>query len=170
MPTLVRSTSNPLGPNRTGVRLVLEYDPEGFAEKVGDWLNVVSRQAQSDLEKFKEFIESQGAETGAWRGTVSGGSAAGEGPGGASGSVGAEGGTGDVRRGAARIGGGRLDRGWNAHRDDRLAGHAGRRCRCPGQCSVIRAAEADDLIRRARPAPLVRHEVRRVHLVPHKLR
>lgn len=59
-----------LGTNRTGVRLVLEYDPEGFVEKVGDWLNIVSRQAQNDLEKFKEFIEGSEAETGAWRGTV----------------------------------------------------------------------------------------------------
>jgi carbon monoxide dehydrogenase subunit G len=59
-----------LGTNRTGVRLVLEYDPEGFVEKVGDRLNIVSRQAQNDLEKFKEFIESSDSETGAWRGTV----------------------------------------------------------------------------------------------------
>jgi carbon monoxide dehydrogenase subunit G len=59
-----------LGTNRTGVRLVLEYDPEGFVEKVGDRLNIVSRQAQNDLEKFKEFIESSESETGAWRGTV----------------------------------------------------------------------------------------------------
>ena len=61
----------PLGTNRTGVRLVLEYDPEGFVEKVGDWLNIVSRQAQSDLEKFKEFIESRGGQsTGGWRGEI----------------------------------------------------------------------------------------------------
>jgi uncharacterized membrane protein len=78
----------PLGPNRTGVRLVLEYDPAGFAEKMGDWLNVVSRQAQSDLEKFKEFIESRGAATGAWRGTVQSGGISGESSAGASGSGG----------------------------------------------------------------------------------
>ena len=48
------ATARRTGP---GVRLVLEYDPEGFVEKVGDWLNIVSRQAQNDLEKFKEFIE-----------------------------------------------------------------------------------------------------------------
>jgi len=59
-----------LGTNRTAVRLVLEYDPEGFVEKVGDRLNIVSRQAQNDLEKFKEFIESSESETGGWRGTV----------------------------------------------------------------------------------------------------
>jgi len=68
----------PLGTDRTGVRLVLEYDPEGFVEKVGDWFNIVSRQAQSDLEKFKEFIESSGSETGEWRGTVNRGAGADE--------------------------------------------------------------------------------------------
>jgi uncharacterized membrane protein len=52
----------PIGPDRTGVRLVLEYDPEGFLEKVGDWLNIVSRQAQADLDKFKQFIESSGTD------------------------------------------------------------------------------------------------------------
>jgi carbon monoxide dehydrogenase subunit G len=59
-----------LGTHRTAVRLVLEYDPEGFVEKVGDRLNIVSRQAQNDLEKFKAFIEGSDSETGAWRGTV----------------------------------------------------------------------------------------------------
>src|SRR5919202_3264848 len=80
----------PVGANRTGVRLVLEYDPEGFVEKVGDWLNIVSRQAQNDLEKFKEFIESRGSETGAWRGTVSRGAGADE-PGSAPGDAAATG-------------------------------------------------------------------------------
>jgi hypothetical protein len=31
---------------------------------------VVSRRVRGDLERFKAFIESQGRETGAWRGTV----------------------------------------------------------------------------------------------------
>src|SRR3954470_16934911 len=38
-----------LGPARTLVRLHLEYEPEGLVEKVGDFLNVVSRQAEGDL-------------------------------------------------------------------------------------------------------------------------
>lgn len=91
----------PLGADRTGVRLVLEYDPAGFVEKVGDWLNIVSRQAQNDLEKFKEFIEQSGSATGAWRGTVSRddaedepGSAEGEAAAASSGSSGSTGGTG----------------------------------------------------------------------------
>ena len=59
-----------LGPDRTAVRLSLEYEPEGLVEKAGDFLNIVDKQAEKDLEKFKEFVESQGAETGAWRGAV----------------------------------------------------------------------------------------------------
>ncbi len=57
---------------RTRVRLFLEYEPEGLLEKVGDKLDVIERQAKSDLERFKAFIESEGYATGAWRGTVPG--------------------------------------------------------------------------------------------------
>ncbi|MDN4610819.1 SRPBCC family protein [Arthrobacter burdickii] len=56
----------------TRVNLVLEYEPEGLVEKVGDKLNVVENQAKADLQKFKTFIESESYSTGAWRGTVAG--------------------------------------------------------------------------------------------------
>ncbi|MHA7188730.1 SRPBCC family protein [Arthrobacter sp. MDT2-16] len=56
----------------TRVNLVLEYEPEGLVEKVGDKLNVVENQAKADLQKFKEFIESESYATGAWRGSVAG--------------------------------------------------------------------------------------------------
>ncbi len=59
-----------LGPDRTLVRLNLEYEPEGLVEKVGDFLNIVQRQAEADLERFKRFIESRGEATGGWRGRV----------------------------------------------------------------------------------------------------
>jgi uncharacterized membrane protein len=52
------------------VMLQLEYDPQGFVENVGDALGVVSLRVQGDLERFKEFIEKRGRETGAWRGQV----------------------------------------------------------------------------------------------------
>jgi carbon monoxide dehydrogenase subunit G len=58
------------GPGRTRVTLELEYAPEGLVEKVGDALNIIERQAQSDVERFKEFIEGRGAESGSWRGQV----------------------------------------------------------------------------------------------------
>ena len=60
----------PNGPERTLVTLHLEFEPEGMVEKVGDALNLVSRQAESDLAKFKSFVESRGHETGGWRGGV----------------------------------------------------------------------------------------------------
>jgi hypothetical protein len=62
----------PTGATQTLVRLELEYEPEGMVEKVGDALHIIERQATSDLEKFKEFIESKGAESGAWRADVPG--------------------------------------------------------------------------------------------------
>ena len=52
------------------VMLQLEYDPQGFVENVGDALGVVSSRVQGDLERFREFIEKRGRETGAWRGQV----------------------------------------------------------------------------------------------------
>ncbi|WP_345803295.1 SRPBCC family protein [Microbacterium sp. AZCO] len=63
-------TFEDVGGGQTQVHLVLEYEPEGMVEKVGDKLNVVDRQAEGDLERFKEFIESDGYATGAWRGSV----------------------------------------------------------------------------------------------------
>jgi uncharacterized membrane protein len=54
----------------TRVTLRLEFEPEGLVEKAGDALNVVDRRAKGDLERFKDFIESRGTETGAWRGDV----------------------------------------------------------------------------------------------------
>ncbi|MDQ1710390.1 MAG: hypothetical protein QOG49_1775 [Frankiaceae bacterium] len=62
----------PIGAGRTAVRLVLEYEPEGVVENVGDKLGIVEKQAEADLERFKKFIEKRGTETGAWRGSVPG--------------------------------------------------------------------------------------------------
>ncbi|MCU1568565.1 MAG: cyclase [Pseudarthrobacter sp.] len=62
-----------VGGGQTSIRLTLEYEPEGIIEKVGDKLNVVDRQAEADLQRFKEFIEDEGYASGAWRGSVSSG-------------------------------------------------------------------------------------------------
>lgn len=58
----------------TRIMLQMDYDPEGIAENVGDAVGVLSRRVAGDLERFKEFIESSGRETGAWRGNVEQGS------------------------------------------------------------------------------------------------
>lgn len=59
-----------VGGGQTSVRLILEYEPEGLVEKVGDKLNIVENQAKADLSRFKSFIESEGYASGAWRGSV----------------------------------------------------------------------------------------------------
>ena len=63
---------SPLGPDRTAVRLVLEYEPEGIVENVGDKLDVVERRAEQDLQAFKQFIEERRVPSGAWRGSIPG--------------------------------------------------------------------------------------------------
>jgi uncharacterized membrane protein len=56
--------------HRTRIMLQLDYEPEGAVENLGDALGVVSRRVEGDLQRFKEFIESRGRETGAWRGEI----------------------------------------------------------------------------------------------------
>lgn len=63
-------TFEPLGDNRTRVSVELDVEPEGVVENLGDALGIIDRRVQGDLERFKEFIESRGQETGAWRGEV----------------------------------------------------------------------------------------------------
>jgi uncharacterized membrane protein len=60
----------PAGANRTNIKLQLVYDPKGFVESAGDAIGVVSSRIENDLERFKEFIENRGKETGSWRGTI----------------------------------------------------------------------------------------------------
>ncbi|SCG59071.1 Polyketide cyclase / dehydrase and lipid transport [Micromonospora humi] len=60
----------PIDAGHTQVQLLLEYEPEGLVEQAGERLHLVDRQAESDLERFKEFIEGRQAESGGWRGTI----------------------------------------------------------------------------------------------------
>jgi uncharacterized membrane protein len=54
----------------TKVMLQMEAQPEDLVEKAGDLAGVLDRRVGKDLENFREFIESRGQETGAWRGQV----------------------------------------------------------------------------------------------------
>jgi uncharacterized membrane protein len=63
-------TFHRISDNETKVMLQMEIDPEGPIENVGDVLGFPDRQVNKDLDKFKEFIEARGQETGAWRGEV----------------------------------------------------------------------------------------------------
>jgi uncharacterized membrane protein len=63
-------TFHRLSDDQTRVTLQLDWEPEGFVEKAGAALQVDDMQVARDLAKFKEIIEAQGAETGAWRGDI----------------------------------------------------------------------------------------------------
>jgi uncharacterized membrane protein len=63
-------TFHRLGEGESRVTLQLDVEPEGAVENVGTALGVVQRRVKGDMERFKEFIESRGTETGAWRGEV----------------------------------------------------------------------------------------------------
>lgn len=63
-------TFHHLADRKTRIMLQVDYEPEGMIENVGDMLGMVSRRIKGDLQRFKEFIEARGQETGAWRGEV----------------------------------------------------------------------------------------------------
>jgi len=55
---------------KTRVMVQIDWEPSDLVEKVGSAINVDERRVKGDLARFKEFIESRGQETGAWRGDV----------------------------------------------------------------------------------------------------
>ncbi|MFI5497083.1 SRPBCC family protein [Actinoplanes sp. NPDC051859] len=63
-------TFHRLDENLTRVTVQMDFDPDGVLETVGDKLGVLDRRVKGDLHRFKEFIENEGYETGAWRGAV----------------------------------------------------------------------------------------------------
>jgi uncharacterized membrane protein len=63
-------TFHRLDQGHTRVTAQMEFEPDGLVEQAGDKLGVVDRRVKGDLKRFKEFIESRRAETGAWRGSV----------------------------------------------------------------------------------------------------
>lgn len=63
-------TFHALDDAHTRVTLQMEFDPEGFAERVGNMTGLVRARTKGDLERFKDFIEDRGTETGAWRGEI----------------------------------------------------------------------------------------------------
>jgi uncharacterized membrane protein len=62
----------PLGPNRCRVDLTIDADPSDALEAIGTALPLLERRVEGDLERFKAFIERQGAATGAWTGEIHG--------------------------------------------------------------------------------------------------
>ncbi len=54
----------------TRVTAEMDIDPEGFVEKAADKLGILDRRVKGDMQRFKDFIEGRGHETGSWRGDV----------------------------------------------------------------------------------------------------
>lgn len=63
-------TFHRLDDNHSRVTAQIELEPDGLAERAADALGILSRRVKGDLDRFKDFIESRGYETGAWRGNV----------------------------------------------------------------------------------------------------
>ena len=66
-------TFEPIGDERTRIRLAMTYTPEGPFERAGSAVGLDNRRVRGDLERFKELIGRRGAESGAWRGEIKGG-------------------------------------------------------------------------------------------------
>ena len=63
-------TFHKLSDTSSRVTVQLDWEAEGFLEKVGAVFGVDDHVVKSDLKNFKKFIEDRGAPTGAWRGDV----------------------------------------------------------------------------------------------------
>lgn len=63
-------TFHRLDDSRTRVSLRLDWQPQGVVEKAGALLQVDDIQIDRDLRAFKDLIESNGFESGQWRGSV----------------------------------------------------------------------------------------------------
>lgn len=66
-------TFHRLDDSTTRVMIQIDWEPSDLVEKVGSAINIDDHQVKKDAERFKEFIESRGTETGAWRGDVDAG-------------------------------------------------------------------------------------------------
>lgn len=62
----------PLSDGATRITLKIDADPEGPIETIGANLGLLEGRVKGDLQRFKEFVESRVAPTGAWRGEIHG--------------------------------------------------------------------------------------------------
>ena len=63
-------TFQPVGDDHSRITLQLDVEPSGPVEAVGDALGMVEHQAEGDLKRFKEYIETRREPSGAWRGEI----------------------------------------------------------------------------------------------------
>jgi uncharacterized membrane protein len=58
------------GPGRSRIRLHMSYGTEGVTEMVGSAVGLDKQRVRGDLQRFRQLIESQQVESGAWRGAI----------------------------------------------------------------------------------------------------
>jgi len=63
-------TFHRLGAGQTRVTVQLDWQPQGLAEKAGAAVGLDRHQIEADLDRFKTFVETRGAQTGGWRGDI----------------------------------------------------------------------------------------------------
>lgn len=63
-------TFHRLAEGQSKVLLQMEVEPEDWVAKAADMMGIMKGRVRGDLERFKEFVEARGTETGAWRGEV----------------------------------------------------------------------------------------------------
>ena len=63
-------TFHRIGEGKAKVTAQIDAEPEGLVETAGDLIGMLDRRVKGDLQRFKEFVETKGGETGAWRGEV----------------------------------------------------------------------------------------------------
>lgn len=59
-----------LDDTHTRVDLALDVEPKGPMEKAADVTGMINRRVKGDMQRFKEYIEHRGGETGSWRGRI----------------------------------------------------------------------------------------------------
>lgn len=65
-----RVTFRAIDGDTTEVTTDITIEPEGILENVGDATGVIEAMVKGDLRRFKDFIESRGIASGAWRGEL----------------------------------------------------------------------------------------------------
>jgi uncharacterized membrane protein len=65
-------TFEKISEDRTRVSIRMSFQTESAVEKLGDALGIAAARVKGDLKRFKQFVESHGTETGAWRGEIHG--------------------------------------------------------------------------------------------------
>ncbi len=63
-------TFHRLSEDTTRIMVQIDWESESLTEKAGALVGADDMQVKKDLGRFKEFIETRGTETGAWRGEI----------------------------------------------------------------------------------------------------